>query len=461
VPPPPPIFGFRTPVVLFCTTTTRANQSAIPLAAIDVLPVPLSMDSNVNNRQQHNAASAPAIRAGGLPTATPLTGIFGAATLAPTFSLLSPNCDELCRHHHPDSFIVPNPQHRPHRPAVRMVQTPSPNTIDLPPSVHATIGNFSPTDPSYPAPPTAARHGNSRGSAGGGDGGGGGSSTPLKPRLKVRVASRPHSMYSVDLARVWHVPASTAGAVATLCVHYDDRASAVGPCPRGTACSFVHADIRSAARYTPHTVDAARRGHFKRYAPGARVTVLPPPGPMSASADEIVTSHEVSLSLNADLLALAETPPSPFVAPSECLLRTRALACNADGIVAGGSGDNTPALGPVTMCCHFTMRHSCDRGVRCKYAHVLPAAPLHRHRARAPVHGQNAVSRPLGVGSNWDVESMLETNWTCAATLGETMAVGADAGHAPQPSSPSSSPRSGGGVFRHDPYSAAPRCTAS
>jgi len=184
----------------------------------------------------------------------------------------------------------------------------------------------------------------------------------------------------------------------------------------------------------------------------------PPPGPLSVSVEHLAPSHEGSLSLNPDLLALAaeiEMLPTWFVVPSECLLRTRALACDADGIVAGGRGDNARALGPVTMCCHFATKHSCDRGVRCKYAHVLPAAYAHhlhhRPRARAPIHGQNVVSHPLGVGS---VESAPETNGTCAATLGETTAVDAHAaGSAPQ----SSSRRSGGGVFQHDPYSAAPR----
>eukprot|EP00672_Neobodo_designis_P012558 CAMPEP_0174876150 /NCGR_PEP_ID=MMETSP1114-20130205/79601_1 /TAXON_ID=312471 /ORGANISM="Neobodo designis, Strain CCAP 1951/1" /LENGTH=124 /DNA_ID=CAMNT_0016111511 /DNA_START=8 /DNA_END=378 /DNA_ORIENTATION=+ len=124
------------------------------------------MDSNVNDRQ-HNAANAPAIRVGGLPT----MGAPGAATSAPTSSVLSPRFDESCHHHHPHSFISPTPQHRRHGPAVRMAaaaacgghsQTPSPNAIDLPPSVHAAIGNLGPTDPSHPAPPAAARHGNSR-----------------------------------------------------------------------------------------------------------------------------------------------------------------------------------------------------------------------------------------------------------------------------------------------------------
>eukprot|EP00672_Neobodo_designis_P024814 CAMPEP_0174841454 /NCGR_PEP_ID=MMETSP1114-20130205/9327_1 /TAXON_ID=312471 /ORGANISM="Neobodo designis, Strain CCAP 1951/1" /LENGTH=207 /DNA_ID=CAMNT_0016075637 /DNA_START=40 /DNA_END=663 /DNA_ORIENTATION=+ len=156
-------------------------------------------------------------------------------------------------------------------------------------------------------------------------------------RLAVYSHSDKRVVLHVRTNAITHLPPAASKDFLLLCPHQgvgdDDPA---GACPRGSTCQYVHADLRGAHRTTPHTKRGAVAGFYQTHLPGSRWLVhLPVDG---------------------------ECPPKLAILPSRCVLVTRATPADAQGSLP-------------TACPHFTLRHRCDRGVRCRYVHAVASPP--------------------------------------------------------------------------------------
>ena len=185
-------------------------------------------------------------------------------------------------------------------------------------------------------------------------------------KLHIRALSDPRSVFVVDAKRAWHVPPAAADETHVLCPYLDAFSPMVqrqpglwGCCPRGAACAHVHADLRGATKYSPHLMAVARDvpQAYSWFPSGATVTLVPP------TRDEGKT----------------------FTHPSGRLLRTRAFD------VVGGAVICDPAA-PASVCAHFDAKQRCDRGARCKFAHVVAEADASVAAARCE-SGDFAQSR--------------------------------------------------------------------
>mmetsp|Transcript_37441 Transcript_37441/g.115629 ORF Transcript_37441/g.115629 Transcript_37441/m.115629 type:complete len:373 (-) Transcript_37441:1063-2181(-) len=175
--------------------------------------------------------------------------------------------------------------------------------------------------------------------------------------VRVRLPSRQGVVVVVPALRVWHVPQRSNGATPpgspitpvtcptdatpTLCPSCDPAARRGTPCPygNGSACPFVHADVRGAPEYRPHEKAAAARGAYERFAPGASITI-------------------------------AVGGKAPVSVPSEQLLLTEAPV----GIRR-----------VVAACSHFMAKGRCDRGRGCSFAHpVLHPGTSQQQQRNAP-----------------------------------------------------------------------------
>ena len=109
--------------------------------------------------------------------------------------------------------------------------------------------------------------------------------------VRVHQPSRPEAIVLVRALRVWHVPppmcetlhrdnncdtdpsnaapCCVAPTSLLLCPYYELQAcdTGAGECPSGSACPYVHADVRGAPEYQPHEKTAAARGAYERFAP--------------------------------------------------------------------------------------------------------------------------------------------------------------------------------------------------
>jgi len=321
-------------------------------------------------------------------------------------------------------------------------------------------------------------------------------------RVQLRVLSHPRYVFVVDRARVFHIPTpvpqpavpsttdddsahapvgsaqdtpatqrspSTLEPALTLCRHYDVRNPAHARCPRGAECPFVHADVRGATRYSPHTVEGGLAGLFHTYRPGVVVRVGPPPKPRTATATGDGDDT---------------TPDGTFEAPSACLLRTRAVAFDSDGRMildpappsvggiasmhAASSRSTTAPSVVVTMCAHFAQKRRCDRGPRCKFAHVLPGVPAASFAAGA----SSGASNHRGASAAFVADATASRSALAPAVAEASQSVAASfgslddawAGHRGASASLASVSRAGMGAtlstsqvrMRHEPYTATP-----
>ena len=180
-------------------------------------------------------------------------------------------------------------------------------------------------------------------------------------KLHIRASSDPRSVFVVDAKRVWHVPAPLAAAGTTdvthvLCPYLDafgalirEQPDAWGRCPRESACTFVHADLRGATKYTPHLVAVAWDApQSYAWCPSGGVVALTLPPAAGADSESDATARLVTV-------------------PSGSMLRTRAVDVVGGSVIADAGN-------PPSICAHFAGKERCDRGARCKFAHVMPAA---------------------------------------------------------------------------------------
>jgi hypothetical protein len=154
-------------------------------------------------------------------------------------------------------------------------------------------------------------------------------------KLHVRTVADPRHVFLVDPARACHVPAvESADGTFLLCPYFDVQCDLVaqhadtwGRCPNGGSCGLVHADLRGATKYAPHLLSVCRTAPatYAWLAPGTALQL----SPLGSSSSVEVDSGRV--------------------------LQTRAGP--------GGS-----------ICSHFALKGRCDRGSRCKFAHVTPKA---------------------------------------------------------------------------------------
>jgi len=176
--------------------------------------------------------------------------------------------------------------------------------------------------------------------------------------VRVRLPSRQGVVVVVPALRVWHVPQRSNGATPpgspitpvtcptdatpTLCPSCDPAARRGTPCPygNGSACPFVHADVRGAPEYRPHEKAAAARGAYERFAPGASINI-------------------------------AVAGKAPVSVPSEQLLITKAPVGTRRVVAA---------------CSHFIAKGRCDRGPSCSFAHPVldPGTSSQKRQQRTP-----------------------------------------------------------------------------
>jgi hypothetical protein len=278
-------------------------------------------------------------------------------------------------------------------------------------------------------------------------------SHPVK--LHIRASSDPRSVFVVDAKRVWHVPPPLAAAGMTtdvthvLCPYLDafgalirDQPDAWGRCPREGACTFVHADLRGATKYTPHLVAVAWDApQSYAWCPSGGVVALTQPPAAGADAESRDAARLVTV-------------------PSGSMLRTRAVDVVGGSVIAD-------AANPPSICAHFAGKERCDRGARCKFAHVMPGAWA---TASAATQQQRR-----GSGSETPLAASCEDSFLMPTPLGSaTPKVGAamtpsgmasragtpDSEHLPLPvTTPPMGARPCGGSngrhgWRHDPYAA-------
>ena len=266
---------------------------------------------------------------------------------------------------------------------------------------------------------------------------------PTQPsKIHVRALSDPRSVFVVDAQRAWHVPAPLSlDDTHVLCPYLDAFSPMVqrepslwGRCPRGDTCTHVHADLRGATKYAPHLSVVARTAPdaYAWFPAGESLSVVPPGGDAAVDA---------------------------FTVDSDRVLRTRAFD------VVGGAVISDRAA-PASVCSHFDAKQRCDRGARCKFAHVVaptetlsvtPSAPTTRcvSRRDSLVESGDTFLMPTPDTAMSPVQRTPKLHAAADGTVSPLLTRSPSSCSSPAPGTPNASPivmtQRG---WRHNPYSA-------